>query len=70
MKESRIKAAIYEESPLRRLWSAATPMACVRLKVGVSDYEEALRLLRLWDTTEGAMRHATHCPECRSTRVR
>jgi hypothetical protein len=69
LEEAHIPAVIYEESPLRRLWFLARPNPCVRVKVPASMFEDALRLLQLWDTSDGVLRSALHCPECRSTRV-
>ena len=47
----------------------ARPFAAARINVPASDYQNARRLLRLWDASDGAVRNAIHCPECGSSRV-
>jgi transposase-like protein len=41
----------------------------LRLEVPSSQFEQAEQLLLDWDSTEGAMREAIRCPECKSLRV-
>src|SRR3954447_5886025 len=69
LEESHIPAEIHDESVMERLWFVAQPIAGVRLKVHSQDFENALRLIREWDQTEGVLRDAIRCPECRSSRV-
>ncbi len=54
---------------MERLWFVARPLAGVKLKVPVCDYEAALRLVRVWDETDGVLRDAVRCPECGSSRI-
>ena len=69
LEESGIPAEISGESVLRRLWFVRRPIACIKLKVRASDYEKALRVLRIWDSVEAVMHDAIRCPACGSSRI-
>lgn len=69
LEQSHIPAEIHDQSAIERIWFVARPIAGVRLKVHARDFENALRLIKTWDETEGALRDAIRCPECGSSRV-
>src|SRR5258708_3778815 len=69
LEEAHIPVEIHDESIMERLWFVAKPLAAVRLKVHSRDFENAIRLIRLWDEQDGVLRDAIRCPECHSSRV-
>ncbi|MDB6109299.1 MAG: hypothetical protein JWR69_1049 [Pedosphaera sp.] len=69
LEEAHIPVEVHDESMMERLWFVARPLAGVRLKVHSRDFENALRLIHVWDEKEGVLRDAIRCPECRSSRV-
>lgn len=66
--ESGIQAEIHDELRLEKLWFVSKPAAGVRIEVPANQFEETEQLLLKWDT-EGALRGAIRCPECKSLRV-
>jgi predicted Zn-ribbon and HTH transcriptional regulator len=64
-----IAAEIHEELGLQRFWFVSKRSAGTRLEVAAHQFEEAVRLLAGWDTTQGALARAMHCPKCKSLRV-
>ena len=64
-----INAAVHDETNLQRFWFMTKPAAAEKVHVEKHDYERAMRMVKEWDKTEGLLREAVHCPECRSTRV-
>jgi len=67
--EAGINAEIHDELRLEKLWLACKDDCGVRLEVPANQFERAEDLLVEWDTKEGALRDAIHCPECGSLRV-
>jgi hypothetical protein len=65
-----IPAEIRAEPGWERLWFVSKAQAAgVYLEVGADNFEAASRLLKDWDSAEGALREAVRCPECKSFRV-
>jgi hypothetical protein len=64
-----IQADIRERFPLARLWFVSRRAIGAWLEVPPHDFERAERLLHDWDASEGALRDAIRCPECRSLQV-
>jgi hypothetical protein len=67
--QAGIPAEIHDELRLEKLWLARKEDCGVRLEVPASQFERAEQMLVEWDTNEGALRDAIHCPECKSLRV-
>jgi len=67
--ESGIQAEIHDELRLEKLWYVSKPATGVRLEVPANQFERAEQLLLDWDASEGALREAIRCPECKSLRV-
>jgi hypothetical protein len=67
--QAGIAAEIHDELRLEKLWLARKQDCGVRLEVPAGQFERAEDLLVKWDTQEGALRDAIHCPECGSLRV-
>ena len=67
--EAGIQAEIHDELRLEKLWFVSKPGAGVRLEVPAIQFERAEQLLLDWDRSEGTLREAIHCPECRSLLV-
>jgi hypothetical protein len=64
-----IRAEIQDERKLQKYWFISDPLAGVHLRVDRSQYENAGRLLREWDASDGVLKNAVHCPACSSSRV-
>jgi predicted Zn-ribbon and HTH transcriptional regulator len=67
--EVGIPAEVHDELGLQKLWFASKENAGARVEVPAEKFEQACRRLSDWDETEGALRNAIRCPECRSLRV-
>jgi|ERR1041385_581009 hypothetical protein len=67
--EAGIAAEIHDERGLERLWFVPKPKAAVRLDVPADQFERGEQLLVNWDSKEGALHDAIHCPECKSLLV-
>jgi hypothetical protein len=67
--QAGIPCEIHDELRLEKLWFVGKPAAGVRLEVPAEEFERAYSQLQEWDTTEGALRDAIRCPECKSFRV-
>jgi hypothetical protein len=59
----------HDELRLEKLWFVPKHSAGVRLEVPAREFERGEQLLLDWDSAEGALRDAIHCPECHSLRV-
>jgi len=64
-----IPAEIHEELGLARLWFVSKRSAGVGVEVPCWQSGAAKELLLGWDRTDGALRAAIHCPDCKSLRV-
>src|ERR1044071_9116999 len=64
-----IAAEIHDELRLEKLWFVGKKDAGSRLEVPADQFERGKGLLLEWDASEGLMREAIRCPECRSLRV-
>lgn len=69
LEQAHIHAEIEDETMMERLWFVAHPLASIRVKVPVEDYENAQKLMRVWDTENGVLQNAIRCPECGSSRI-
>ena len=67
--EHGIAAEIHDELRLEKFWFVSRPSAGARLEVPAAECERACHLLLEWDGSEGILRSAIRCPECRSLRV-
>src|SRR5258707_605521 len=67
--QAGIPAEIHDELRHEKLWMACKADCGVRLEVPADQFERAEDMLVEWDTKEGALRDAIHCPECGSLRV-
>lgn len=67
--ESGIAATIHEELWLQKLWFVSKEAAGVHVEVPAGQFEAAERLLHSWDTAQGAVCEAVHCPQCKSLLV-
>lgn len=67
--QAGIPAEVHDELTHEKLWMACKDDCGVRLEVPADEFERAEDLLVEWDTKEGALRDAIHCPECGSLRV-
>jgi hypothetical protein len=67
--DAGIPAEIHDELRLEKLWFASKHACGIRLEVPADQFERAEDMLVNWDTKEGALRDAIHCPECKSLRV-
>lgn len=67
------KAGIHAKIPkgleLEKLWFVSKKQMGARIEVPGEEFERAEQMLLDWDETEGALREAIRCPECRSLRV-
>jgi hypothetical protein len=65
-----IRAEIHDELRLEKLWFVSKKKeGGLRIEVPADQFEQAEGLLLNWDITEGVMREAIRCPECKSLRV-
>jgi hypothetical protein len=64
-----IHADILDERNLQKYWFMSDPLAGVHLRVERAQLETADALLHKWDSAEGALKSALHCPACDSPRV-
>jgi hypothetical protein len=65
-----IKAEIHDELRLEKLWFVSKKKwHGLRIEVPSNQFERAEQLLLDWDNSEGIMREAIRCPECKSLRV-
>jgi len=69
LSQAGITAEIHDELRLEKLWFVAKLDCGVRLEVPAGQFERAEQMLIDWDTNEGALCDAIHCPECGSLRV-
>jgi len=69
LEQAGFKAEIYDERKVQRYRFISKPLAGIRVRVEIHEYERARNVLRQWDAADGALRHAIHCPECGSSRV-
>jgi hypothetical protein len=67
--QAGIAAEIHDELRLEKLWFVSKPDCGARLEVPANQFERAEQMLVEWDASEGALRDAIHCPECKSLRV-
>ena len=67
--QAGVPAEIHDELRLEKLWLARKQDCGVRLEVPAKQFERAEQMLVEWDTREGALHDAIHCPECKSLRV-
>lgn len=67
--QAGIGAEIHDEPGLERLWFISKPKAAVRLDVPANQFESSEQMLVDWDSKEGALHDAIHCPECKSLLV-
>ena len=67
--QAGVPAEIRDGPGLARLWFVSRRAGGARLEVSAEHLEQAMRLLVRWDTEEGALLQAIHCPECRSLEV-
>jgi hypothetical protein len=62
-------AEIHDERKLESWYFLAPPLAGIRLRVPKEKQPAARALLEEWNQKDGALRHATICPECGSSRI-
>ena len=67
--DNGIQAQIHDELRLEKLWFVSKPKAVVRLEVPAGQFDRAYHMLLAWDASEGALRDAIRCAECKSFRV-
>lgn len=67
--QAGVAAEVHEELGLQTLWFVSKQAAGARLEVAADQFIRAEKLLVAWDTSEGALRDAIRCPECKSFRV-
>ena len=67
--ENGIDAKINTAPKLEVLWFISRNRFGFRIEVPGEQLERALKLLRVWDAADAALRDAIHCPECHSLRV-
>jgi predicted Zn-ribbon and HTH transcriptional regulator len=67
--QAGIESLLQEEMWSQKFWFVSKRAAGVRLEVSERDFERAEQLLCGWDTPEGVLRQAIHCPECKSLLV-
>ena len=58
-----------DDELFEKLWFVSKEDADVRIDVPADQVERAQQLLLEWDATEGILRNAIRCPECRSLKV-
>jgi hypothetical protein len=68
LEQAGVPAELKDGLGLERFWFVSKRGAGVRIEVSPDQFERAERLLLDWDT-EGALRDAIRCPECKSLRV-
>jgi len=69
LERAGVPAEIHEELGLQKFWFVSRQAAGVRVEVALEQFDQAERLLRAWDMTEGALHDAIRCPECKSLLV-
>jgi hypothetical protein len=67
--QAGIHAEIWDESKYEWSWFVRKPLAGIRLKVHRKDFENARRLVRVWDSSDGVLREAVRCPQCGASRI-
>jgi len=67
--QAGIAAEIHDEAGLEKLWFVPKTEALVRLEVPANQFEKGEQLLVEWDSQDGALHEAIHCPECKSLLV-
>jgi hypothetical protein len=67
--QAGIAAELHDELRFEKLWFVGKPDCGVRIEVPAGQFERAEQKLVEWDASEGALRDAIHCPECKSLRV-
>ena len=68
--EAGVAAEIHDEPRFdEKLWFISKPKAAVRVDVPANQFEHGEQLLVDWDSQEGALHDAIHCPECKSLLV-
>src|ERR1051326_83162 len=69
LEQAGVTAQIYDERKVQQYLFLSEPLAGIRVRVDKDDYQRVKDLLADWDSTDGILRQAFHCPDCRSTRV-
>jgi hypothetical protein len=69
LEQAGVPAQIYDERKVQQYFFLSEPLAGIRVRVDKEDYHRVKSLLAGWDGTDGVLREAVHCPDCRSTRV-
>jgi len=69
LRENGLAAEIHDDAGLGKFWFVWHGRVGARLEVPADQFEGADQLLLDWDASEGALRNAIRCPECRSLRV-
>jgi hypothetical protein len=68
--DAGMHAEVMDESGAQALMGLTThPRAHMRVRVRKDEFEQAEALIKEWDTKDGVMREAVHCPQCGSSRV-
>jgi len=68
-REAGVEVRVDDESAIQHArFLAPKPMAHIKVEVAKPDMDRARKLLAEWES-QGALRDAVHCPECRSARV-
>ena len=62
-------AAEIDDELLEKLWFVSKEESDARIDVPMDQLERAQKLLFEWDASEGILREAIRCPECRSLQV-
>jgi hypothetical protein len=62
-------AAEIDDELLEKLWFVSKEESDARIDVPMDELERAQKLLFEWDASEGILREAIRCPECRSLQV-
>lgn len=69
LNQAGIPAELHDELRFEKLWFVSKPNRCVRLEVPADQFEKGEQMLVNWDSQEGALHDAIHCPECGSLLV-
>lgn len=64
-----IPAEVSNQRLFQRVWFLAKPYAAHHLTVPKESQSRADELLARWQTEEGALSEALHCPQCGSLRI-
>ncbi|HEY2343619.1 MAG TPA: SPOR domain-containing protein [Chthoniobacteraceae bacterium] len=70
LREAGFNADLFDESSAQKwLLLSLTPRAHMRVRVPKEQGDRALQTLRDWDAADGALKEATRCPQCGSSRI-